>query len=424
MKISVIIPTHNRADSLKCAIDSVLALGDAAEFEVVVVDNNSRDHTRDLILSYGGVVRYVFEGSTSFTCARSAGAANATGAAFLYLDDDVIVKPGALDGVARVFREKPACGVIAGHIEPRFVVPPPPWALDCQRSFNGWSLYNPRQIPALRRELQEVEWAAGPMMAIRTSTYNEVGGFPPDTIGVETNRGKGLFSKLYVGPGDYGLCVKAQTAGYKVYYSGAVSCEHVIPPVRCTVQFWRSRMIGEAYHATTTDREFYRLGPFARARKRIAIQARLLATLALLRAQLDRAAKDGTEPCPEEGILAEEMWLEYYKAFLQMDVVLDAYPWLSAFLWEIGKKGVTDANYEVVMARLPLEYALLVSDEHVYGTSAIRSVEQFDSVVSRGGEYERELPRPTRGLRKLPGLVPAYRLLKSARRRLRRGNGN
>ncbi len=67
MKTSIIIPTHNRADSLRRTIESVLPLMDEAEMEILIVDNNSTDHTKEVAESYSGTARYVFEESTAFT---------------------------------------------------------------------------------------------------------------------------------------------------------------------------------------------------------------------------------------------------------------------------------------------------------------------------------------------------------------------
>ena len=47
MKISVILCTYNRCQSLAKALDSVVAqtFSEPVEWEVLVVDNNSRDQT-------------------------------------------------------------------------------------------------------------------------------------------------------------------------------------------------------------------------------------------------------------------------------------------------------------------------------------------------------------------------------------------
>ena len=52
MKLSIIIPTHNRAKQLSIVLDSIKNLSDETSFEVVVVDNNSNDNTKEVANSY------------------------------------------------------------------------------------------------------------------------------------------------------------------------------------------------------------------------------------------------------------------------------------------------------------------------------------------------------------------------------------
>ena len=52
MKVSIILPTYNRASSyLKEAIDSVINQS-YMNWELIVIDNNSTDNTIDLVKSY------------------------------------------------------------------------------------------------------------------------------------------------------------------------------------------------------------------------------------------------------------------------------------------------------------------------------------------------------------------------------------
>jgi len=65
MIVTVILCTYNRAHSLHTALESVIAsaLASHVDWELLVVDNNSRDHTREVInefcLLHPGRVRYL-----------------------------------------------------------------------------------------------------------------------------------------------------------------------------------------------------------------------------------------------------------------------------------------------------------------------------------------------------------------------------
>ncbi len=377
MKLSIIIPTHNRAESLKRTIESVVALRDEADFEFVIVDNNSTDDTKKVAESYSRIARYVFEENTSFTKARGTGAENATGDIFLYLDDDVIVHPGSLKEIVSIFCQYSNCGVIAAKILPQYEEKPPDWALACQQSFNGWSLYNPETMPHLGTGFQEVSWAAGPMMGIRREVYEKVGGFPPDTIGVETNIQAGAFRKLYVGPGDVGICDKIRKAGYKVYYSPKASCFHVVLKIRFTVPFWRSRMIGEGQYRAITDREFYKFSKWRlwKERQKAMIRYNSWKERLIQRLKSNEVYLLRTE---FDGMLFEELWVNYYNSYLQMDSVLSENLGLSNFLWEIGLNGVADSKFEQVVSRLPSEFIDLIDQKNMYPDHPINSIDAYN----------------------------------------------
>ncbi len=50
-KVSVLIPTHNRKDLLKLAIDSVLCQT-FSDFELIIIDDRSTDGTEELVKTY------------------------------------------------------------------------------------------------------------------------------------------------------------------------------------------------------------------------------------------------------------------------------------------------------------------------------------------------------------------------------------
>jgi glycosyltransferase involved in cell wall biosynthesis len=390
LKISIVIPTHNRAESLRNAIESVIQFRDEADIELVIVDNNSTDMTKQVVESYASNVKYVFEGNTSFTMARKAGANNSTGDVLLYLDDDVLVRQSSLKNITDVFSCHPDCGAIAGRIDPKFTEEPPAWTLECQKHFNAWSLFNPETIRCITKDFQEVPWAAGPMMAIRRTAYDRVGGFPPDTIGVETNKGGKSFNKLYIGPGDYGLCLKIRNAGFKIYYSNDISVFHVIPPIRFTVGFWRSRLIGEGYQQAIAQRGFFHLTRFRAYLSRFRYQLNFFRSEQKLLAQLENAAGPPTGK-GSLGMLSEEPLLLYYKAYLDMDYVLRRHPDLWEFLWEIGDAGVSSKNYDYVIDKLPEEYKELVSSDLVYDSTPVDSLSSYEKTIRGKGYYRKNL---------------------------------
>jgi glycosyltransferase involved in cell wall biosynthesis len=86
-QVSVIIPTYNRAWIIEEAIDSVLAQ-DYTEFELIVVDDGSTDHTSDVLDSYRNVIKVFPQKNKGVSAARNRGIAEASGKFIAFLDSD------------------------------------------------------------------------------------------------------------------------------------------------------------------------------------------------------------------------------------------------------------------------------------------------------------------------------------------------
>jgi glycosyltransferase involved in cell wall biosynthesis len=87
MNVSVVIPCFNRANTIKRAIDSVMA---QVEFngEIVVVDDGSTDETKEIIQEYGKEVRYFYKENGGVSSARNLGVKNALCDYVAFLDAD------------------------------------------------------------------------------------------------------------------------------------------------------------------------------------------------------------------------------------------------------------------------------------------------------------------------------------------------
>lgn len=94
-KVSIIVPTYNRAKYVTEAIDSVLAQT-FLDYEVIVVDDGSTDNTKDVLLPYGERIRYIYQPNSGVGAARNAGIRCAVGEWLAFLDSDDIWLPDYL----------------------------------------------------------------------------------------------------------------------------------------------------------------------------------------------------------------------------------------------------------------------------------------------------------------------------------------
>ena len=121
MKFSVIIATYNRAVELVKTLESLKGLETTEPWEVIIVDNNSTDNTREVVLaqvdSYPVPLRYVMEKEQGRSAALNAGIRLAKGEILAITDDDVRVEPDWLRNAARAL-DQLGCDYLGGKALP------------------------------------------------------------------------------------------------------------------------------------------------------------------------------------------------------------------------------------------------------------------------------------------------------------------
>src|SRR5438132_11460312 len=96
MKVSVVIPTYNRAHVVVEAIDSALAQT-FPDLEVIVVDDGSSDDTASRVRGHPDPrVRYLVRPHAGVSATRNAGIAAARGTLLSFLDSDDLWRPDKL----------------------------------------------------------------------------------------------------------------------------------------------------------------------------------------------------------------------------------------------------------------------------------------------------------------------------------------
>ncbi|WP_408957058.1 glycosyltransferase [Natrinema sp. 74] len=92
--VSFVIPAKNEADYLRGTLASLTALDTDYDYEVIVVDGDSSDATREIAREYDAAV--VREGGESIAAARNLGAERASGEWLAFLDADTRVRANYL----------------------------------------------------------------------------------------------------------------------------------------------------------------------------------------------------------------------------------------------------------------------------------------------------------------------------------------
>ncbi len=109
--VSVVIATYNRAQQVREAIDSVLAQTVPVR-EIIVVDDGSKDDTREQLLAYGDRVRSFFQANGGASAARNLAMRNATGEWLAFLDDDDVWLPNKIEKQMELAAQNPKLGLV------------------------------------------------------------------------------------------------------------------------------------------------------------------------------------------------------------------------------------------------------------------------------------------------------------------------
>jgi glucosyl-dolichyl phosphate glucuronosyltransferase len=132
MQLEVVIPTYNRSLLLRKTLRSLLdaRIPPGLEVHITVVDNNSSDDTREVILEEqrktNGRVSYLFEKKQGRSPALNAGVAATSGSHVGFIDDDEQIDPAWYEQIVSVFTEH-KLDFIGGPFVPQFESALPEW---------------------------------------------------------------------------------------------------------------------------------------------------------------------------------------------------------------------------------------------------------------------------------------------------------
>lgn len=231
VKLSVIVPTHDRPAELRRCLETLQAQTIApAQLEVLVVDDGS---TQDIVAVVDGVAR---TGPVEMRCeqqpmaglnsARNRGVDASTGELLAFLDDDTLVASGWARALVDTFASLPAAAV-GGRIELGLSAVAPPWLHEVDHYLAAYELG-----PSGRWLDAADPVPVGANCAVRRSEHQRLGGFRPglDRIGTSL-----------VSNGDTEFFRRLRDGGGRLRYEPQASVVHCVPPQRLTREFFERR---------------------------------------------------------------------------------------------------------------------------------------------------------------------------------------
>ncbi len=130
--VTIAIPTHNRAESLRETLASIVALEIPAGtmLDCIVIDNASTDGTAQVVDSFAGAApfpaRRVFEPTLGSSFARNRAVAESSADFILFIDDDAVADSHWACAMLSALLARgldAGCGMVL----PRWSAPPPGW---------------------------------------------------------------------------------------------------------------------------------------------------------------------------------------------------------------------------------------------------------------------------------------------------------
>ena len=130
-EVSIVIPTYNRSTLLRNAVESVLRQDSPWTFEIVIVNNNSKDDTevvaQALVNQHPDKVTYVVETKQGNAYARNSGVKAARADIIAFIDDDVTVEKNWLRSCMEVLSSHEELSFVGGSVLPAWDQAPPAW---------------------------------------------------------------------------------------------------------------------------------------------------------------------------------------------------------------------------------------------------------------------------------------------------------
>lgn len=160
MKISVIIPAYNEENYIEKCLDSILDQ-EVMPDEVIVVNNNSTDHTVELVKNYP--VRLVHEKEQGMIQARNRGFNEATGDVVARTDADTVVAKDWIKKIKKHFEKDPTLLGLSG----RAYFP----SIALTKNAPFWP---PQAFLQTSKQIFKHDFMFGPNMALRKSAWEKV----------------------------------------------------------------------------------------------------------------------------------------------------------------------------------------------------------------------------------------------------------
>ena len=230
MILSIIICSYNRASYISDALTSLyLQSAGLNVFEVIIVDNNSTDNTKDVYAQWrhtntNGQFTFIGETKQGASFARNTGATIAKGEWVCFMDDDAVATPNYVENILKHIQDKPDAVGFGGRIIPKYIPSEPKWMSYYVSSLVGNFNYAP-----IACAFENGKYPLESNMIVKKSVYDQIGGFNVNLPGV--------VGTLRIGGEGKELFYKILALGHIIYYDPTICVHHVVEVKKLTSEY-------------------------------------------------------------------------------------------------------------------------------------------------------------------------------------------
>lgn len=223
--LSVIIVNYNTADELRSCIRSVTKHTKEINYEIIVVDNNSNDHSKTMLEEdFPNVTSYFLPYNSGFSFANNYAMERSKSNYILLLNPDTELKENSFLKMYEFLDNNPAVGAVGPiltdqqgnirltfhkfpNIKKHFIE-----SLNIRPLFRRYSLTKEQNVLIAIEKPFEVDWISGGCFMVRRSIYDDIGG---------------LDERFHLFAEDVDWCVRIKSTGWKVFCLSQIKIVHI-----------------------------------------------------------------------------------------------------------------------------------------------------------------------------------------------------
>ena len=230
-KLSLIIATYNRSQSLLRTLSSVVAQSAPAQlWECVVVNNNSTDDTIDVFARFAAEnqafnLRMVTETEQGLSAARNCGIRASVGEIVAIVDDDETLESSYIESYIEFFDSFPTAMAAGGAVRAVYEGSRPRW----MSHYTERMIANPLDLDVVVTLFPKNRVPAGGNMAFRREVFERVGSFNPRL---------GRNGQSLIGGEENDLFARLRGAGEQLYFVPNAAIDHHIPQSKLTDDYF------------------------------------------------------------------------------------------------------------------------------------------------------------------------------------------